>query len=213
MDLLFFITEIIGTIAFASSGALTAVHKNMDLLGVNCLAVVTAVGGGIIRDLIIGNIPPLAFCSPIYVAVSMVTANIIFIFLFIFKKVIIGSDTFASLYDFIMQVSDAIGLAAFTVGGMNVAVGCGYSSRFLIVLLGVITGVGGGVMRDMLANSKPYIFVRHFYACASGIGALVFVFIKDYTGYPFAYYMCFALVLVLRLLAMNYQWNLPKISR
>ena len=115
-----FFIEIIGTVAFASSGALTGIHKNMDIFGVNVLGITTAIGGGIIRDIILGIHPPGTFRDPIYVLVSIVTATLLFIVVY-YNRQLLESRMMAA-YDKVMMTMDAVGLGAFTVIGIYTAV-------------------------------------------------------------------------------------------
>ena len=109
-----------------------------------------------------------------------------------------------------MLWSDALGLGVFTAVGITTAMHAGYNSRFFAVFLGVITGVGGGVLRDVLAGQPPYIFVKHFYACAAILGAIVCVFLWPLVGERGALFACCGTILILRILAARYRWSLPK---
>ena len=208
-DTLILIFELIGTVAFSVSGALTGIKKKMDILGVIILGLTTAVGGGVIRDLILGNTPPNTFRNPVYAAVAIVTAIIVFlppVYRLLFKS--------QRLYDLIMLWMDALGLGIFTVVGIQVAHTMGDSigthSAFLMLFVGVVTGVGGGVIRDMMAGDTPYIFVKHFYASASLIGALVSIIMWHNIGSATAMIAGTATIVVLRLMAAKFRWSLPK---
>ena len=137
----FFMIEIVGTIAFACSGALVAIKKNLDLLGVIVLGVTTAVGGGMLRDLLIGIHPPALFVNPVYVLAAFVAVLILFAFV---RYRRITMEALSSLwYERVMNLLDAIGLGAFTVVGIDTAIGAGFGGyKFLMIFLGVITGVG-----------------------------------------------------------------------
>lgn len=210
-DTIIFIMELIGTIAFASSGALTAFKQDMDIFGVNVLAVITAVGGGIIRDLIIGNTPPVTFQKPVYALVAMATCNILFFIFYHNQKLL--ENRFMIHYERLMLILDAIGLGIFTVTGVSTGMQTAYSHNlFLLTFLGVITGVGGGVLRDILAIQKPYILVRHVYACASILGALTCIFLWQFGSIPAMWTGAFV-VLLIRILAMTFRWNLPRIRK
>ena len=209
-DSIIFIMEIIGTIAFASSGALVAFRKNMDIFGVNVLAIITAVGGGCIRDIIIGRTPPIMFTKPIYAIVAMITCNLLFL-LFFFNKELL-KHRFMATYERLMLLLDAIGLGFFTVSGVSTGMDAGYQNNlFLVLFLGVITGVGGGVLRDILATQKPYILVRHVYACASLLGAVVCALLWPIGSIP-AMWLGAVTVLFIRILAMKFRWNLPRLK-
>ena len=165
--------EIIGTIAFASSGAMVAVRKKLDLFGIIVLGVITAVGGGMLRDILIGNIPPNIFRNPVYVLAAFLTVLILFL-LFRLWPSLLGSR-YMEGYEKIMNILDAIGLGAFTVIGIDTGVEAGYGSyHFLIIFLGVITGIGGGILRDIMAGETPYVLKKHIYACASIAGGCLY---------------------------------------
>lgn len=151
MELFILILEIVGTVSFALSGAMTGLKKNMDIFGVCVLGVTTAVGGGILRDLLLGLTPPATFLDPKYVLMSIVTS--LFVFSPVVRRVLFHSR---KLYDALMLVSDSAGLGIFTVYGARVAIGAGYEENlFLVLFVAVITGVGGGVMRDLFAGDRP----------------------------------------------------------
>ena len=190
--------EIIGTIAFAVSGAQVAFKKEMDILGVIVLGVTTATGGGILRDLFLGITPPAAFTDPIYIVLSAAVSLIVFIPP-VRKKL--------GKIDGALLVADAIELGIFTAIGT--VTGMSHGGRFLAIFVGVLTGVGGGTIRDVFASEMPSIFVRHFYACASIIGAAVCVIIAP-LNVNIAVFISAAVVFVLRILAAKYRWNLPK---
>ncbi len=209
-ELIIFMMEIVGTIAFASSGAMLAMQKNMDLFGICVLGVVTSVGGGVIRDLILGYTPPNMFRMPVYTIVALVVSILLFVLLYMRQNLLQGK--IAVVYDKIMTFFDAIGLGIFTVVGVNTARSLGYDQNFLLIFVGVITGVGGGLLRDVMAQEKPYILTKHIYACASIAGALVCVYSGSRIGNLVSMTAGAAVVIVVRLLAMHYRWNLPRIQ-
>ena len=174
-EMAIFCFEIAGTVAFASSGAVLAIKKRMDLFGVCTLGIVTAVGGGLCRDLVLGNIPPTMFVKPVYTLVAVITSIIIFCFVAIFKSRM--SSQLLYLYEKIMQFFDTIGLGIFSVTGVNTAFQMGYKNTFLLIFVGMLTGVGGGLVRDLLAQQKPYILTKDVYAVASILGACVCSFL------------------------------------
>ncbi len=211
IDLLVMIMEFAGIVAFAVSGAATAIKHRMDIMGVNVLAVVTAVGGGIIRDIILGRTPPAAFTNYSYILMSLITANIVFIIIYIAqsKK---SEEVLTRIYDMMMKIFDTIGLGVFTVTGMNAALERGYDGFLIVVFSGFITGVGGGMLSDIIANRRPYILIKHVYASASLLGAVLFYFIRIYFGFIPAACICFAAVVAVRTLAIIFRWNLPGIN-
>lgn len=206
-----FIMEILGTISFASSGAMLAIQRRMDVFGVTILGVTTAVGGGAIRDLILGINPPSMFRNPKYTIVAICTSLIIFTLMYLRKQIFTGS--FMIWYDKVMNLADTIGLGTFTVVGMNTAIEAGYGDHyFLLCFVGVLTGVGGGMMRDIMAGSMPYIFIKHVYAVASLAGALVFLFFYPNVPKIVGMLLGAGTVIIIRLLAAHYRWNLPRIE-
>lgn len=205
-DVLVFVLELIGTVAFAVSGAIVGIKKQMDLFGVIVLGICTAVGGGIVRDLILGVTPPVTFQNPVYT----LTAAAVSVLMFLpHMRARIGRHE--PVFDRLLLVMDAVGLGVFTVVGVQ----CAYQQSedytlFLLIFVGLITGVGGGVLRDVFSGERPYIFVRHFYACASIIGALICALCWNRLGTNAAMLFGAAAIVVLRLLAAYYHWSLPK---
>ena len=204
------IMDIIGTIAFAFSGAMIAIRKGMDIFGVTILAITTAVGGGMIRDVLIGHVPPEMFRNPLYTIIAVVTANISFWFLYFKKKSV--PKNWVNLYEKMLFLFDTLGLASFTINGVNAGMKTDMADNlFLVGFLGVLTGVGGGLIRDMMASRRPYIFVKHVYACASVIGALTTALLWDYVGENIAMITGFLSVILIRIFAAYFEWNLPRI--
>lgn len=199
------VLEIIGTVAFAASGALIAMKKHMDLLGVIVLGVVTAIGGGILRDLILGITPPLAFRDPTCAVVAICTAIVLFI-PWVRHHLMYNSR----LFDAALLVMDSVGLGVFTVMGIWNALSFSPDrSTFLLVFVGVLTGVGGGVIRDILAGNTPYILVKHIYACASLVGAVICGLLWHYAGEGLSILAGAAAVFLIRGLSAHFRWNLP----
>ena len=190
MELFILILEIVGTVSFALSGAMTGLKKNMDIFGV-C---------------VLGVTPPATFLDPKYVLMSIVTS--LFVFSPVVRRVLFHSR---KLYDALMLISDSAGLGIFTVYGARVAIGAGYEENlFLVLFVAVITGVGGGVMRDLFAGDRPYIFVKHVYACAALLGAIAFAALKPLVGLDGATVIGFALIVVIRFCSARFHWSLPK---
>lgn len=209
---IFFLVEAVGTIAFASSGAMVAIRQELDLLGVIVLGVTTAVGGGMMRDIILGKVPPSLFLNSIYVVMSFVTVLIIFLIVRLNQRILESRSIEA--YEKVMNIFDAIGLGAFTVTGIDTAVMAGYGDyHFMSVFLGVLTGVGGGILRDMMAGQTPFILRKHVYACASIAGGLCYVFLSNVIEGDAAMVSSAFLVVLIRMLATHYCWNLPTATK
>lgn len=197
--------ELVGVLSFAASGTMTGLRKNMDLFGVCILGLTTAVGGGVLRDVILGSTPPATFQNPIYATAAVLTSLVLFL-----PRVRRLLNRSQHLYDATMLVMDTLGLGIFTVMGVQIA----YTrveepTVFLLVFVGVVTGVGGGVLRDMMAGDTPYIFVKHVYASASLAGALVCVLFWLPGLEVYAMGAGAVTVIVIRLLSAYYHWNLP----
>ena len=206
MEHLILCMELMGTLAFAASGALTGLRKNMDIFGICILALTTAVGGGVIRDLILGNTPPATFQNPIYATVALVTALVLFL-----PQVRHFLMRDARLFDLILFWMDAVGLGIFTVTGIRIAYAhVPQAGIFLLIFVGVVTGVGGGVLRDIMAGDTPYIFVRHVYASASLVGALLSGLLWHHLGELPSMLLGAGVILLIRVLSHHYNWNLPK---
>lgn len=205
---LFFITELIGTVAFAFSGAMVAIEKKMDIFGVLVLGGITAVGGGAIRDIILGVSPPALFVNPIYVSAAALTS--LAVFLIIYKRHKLFSRRSEERYLRMIDFLDAIGLGAFTVVGVDAAVTAGYwRNGFLLVFVGVLTGVGGGILRDVMAGITPTVLRKRVYAIASILGAALYAALLTKTGRTPAMYVAALAIIGVRWLAAHYRWDLP----
>ena len=208
-DFVFHICELVGTVAFAVAGAMVAIDKRVDLFGVLFLGMLTALGGGCLRDVLLGRFPPAMFSNYVYVTVSIVTALIVFI----------AARLLAERYrlneaaiDQINNIFDALGLGVFAVVGVEVSISAGYGSNgFLAVFMGMTTAIGGGVLRDLLLREIPFVLKKRIYAIAAICGALAY-----YIGWRLSLPETVSLLagvgvtFVLRLLATAFKWNLPK---
>ncbi len=209
-DTLLFVLEIIGTVAFAVSGALKGIKNNMDLFGVSILGLITGVGGGVIRDTILGNTPATAFNTPLFTVIALCSSLFTFLVIRLIWKYIHDKKR---IYDrFIMFTADTLGLAVFTTTGVRIAEESGNLGFVAIVFIAVITGVGGGVLRDILCADVPYVFKKHIYAVASAAGAAVNLLCGSVLPEEPAVILGGMTVIILRVLAALFHWNLPKIN-
>ena len=208
-----FAAELVGTFAFAFSGAVVALQKNLDLFGTLVLGVITAVGGGYVRDLSLGVTPPALFRNSIYVIVAVATS--LLVFLLCYFRILSVERLHHGTYSQLLNTMDAIGLGIFTVVGVNTAVGVGYGTHgfFLSVTVGTITGIGGGILRDVLAVRMPVVLHKHIYAVASIAGASVYYLLLPRVPDNIALVVSSCLVISIRLLATHFEWNLPKIPQ
>lgn len=203
--------EIVGTIAFAISGALVGVKKKHDLFGVLFLGIITALGGGTLRDVLIGNIPPMMFRDYRYAVIAAVVSLLTFAVAYFVKH---DMGKHAAKFNAALNLMDALGLGAFTIGGMNAALGLGYQDNaFLVVFVGVLTGIGGGMMRDVLAGEIPFVLYKQIYAlaCICG-GILYYVLLRVGIAQAVAMTCGVCCILLIRLLAAWRRWDLPRIS-
>jgi uncharacterized membrane protein YeiH len=208
IDFLSFITELIGTVAFAVSGAMLAIDRELDFFGVLFLGAITAIGGGIIRDLLLGRIPPHAFLNYVYLLVSVVSAFLVFVFSY-FQMRRGGQRYFIS--DSLLNIFDAAGLGIFSVIGVQNTISAGFGDNaFFCIFLGMTTGVGGGMLRDILSKTTPAVLRKHIYAVASLLGALCYYYFR-YLSEAGSILLSVILVIVLRVLASHYCWTLPRI--
>ncbi len=212
IDSIYFALEIIGTVAFAVTGVITAYDSDFDVLGAVVLGLVTAVGGGILRDIILGYLPPSAFRVPVFSIIAIITSLLAFIIAYYTgKKIKEHFEPWAQ----IINIFDSIGLAAFTVGGINAAHACGFAENsFLSIFVGVLTAVGGGVLRDIMAGVVPGILKKRVYAIAAIIGACVYQGLMELTpiSNKYAVIISISAIFIIRILATLFHWNLPSVK-
>lgn len=208
-EILFMVLEIIGTISFAVSGAMAALEKRVDLFGVIFLGITTALAGGILRDVIIGKVPPTAFANSNYMLVAGITAALVFLIAFFAKDYYRNN---VEVVDGINNVFDAAGLGVFTITGAKVAMYTGHlSNGFFVVFLGMMTGIGGGVLRDLMIGEIPLVLRKRVYAVASILGGIVYYqLFWHHVNDTVATFIGAGVVFGMRMLATIFKWNLPK---
>ena len=194
------ILDYLGTAAFAITGASKAIAHKADIFGIIVLATVVGVAGGITRDVIFGRFPT-AFSDPIYIGITVIVGIAMFFLYSYFKKRMN-----------IWLVFDAIGLGVFSIIGASIAYQI-VGLDFLPMLFGgVITAIGGGILRDVFVRDMPIVFVKEVYAVASIIGIVIFYVILSYGGdMQVASIIGIITATGIRLLAMKFNWNLPKV--
>jgi uncharacterized membrane protein YeiH len=211
MENAFYVLELIGVAAFAISGAAAAIDKHADVFGVIFLGMTTALGGGVIRDVFLGSLPPMMFSNYIYVAVAVGVSALMFI------AALIWHDRYFSKrekIDAVVNVFDAVGLGVFTVSGMNLAIAHdGIGNFLLIIVLGVATGIGGGMLRDVMIGEIPFVLRKRVYAVASLAGGIVYYLMYSYRlNNVWSAVTGIAVVFAIRMLATAFRWSLPKIQ-
>lgn len=194
--------DLLGTLAFAFTGAFRAVKHELDWLGVIVLASVTGVGGGLVRDLLLGQTPPVSLRQPMYIGVCGLGAGL----------TIVAKKHIAARWDRVL-LADALGLGFFAAIGAARAEQAG-ANPMTIVLLAGLTAVGGGVIRDVLVCEIPQVLKSDFYATAALIGGVAF-WLLSYTGWELTPRLAITTLLTfgLRLLAMRRRLQLPKVQR
>ena len=206
---LFFIAEIIGTIAFALTGTMVGLKYKLDIFGILFLAVTTALGGGMVRDLLIGRIPPIMFRDYRYLLTAVGVSLAVFLVARFARKRYAQFEEKLSFYN---NIFDSIGLGAFVVVGMQAGIGAGYGDNgFFLAFLGVLTCIGGGILRDVFVARMPGVLHKHVYALPCILGACLYLaltrsHVNDLVSVP----VVMAFVFIFRMLAAKYHWNLPK---
>lgn len=201
--------EILGVIAFSISGAMVAIDKKLDLFGVIFVGIMTSLGGGVTRDILIGKLPPQMFENYRCIAVSVGTSILVFIVGYLIRDY----RKHVRVIEMINNVFDAIGLGVFSVSGIQIAINTGFSyNKFLLVFLGMITGVGGGLIRDIIVGRTPVIFSKHIYAVAAILGGISYLICRS-VGITegIAAMEGIITIFVIRMLSTYFKWNLPKI--
>jgi uncharacterized membrane protein YeiH len=190
--------NVLGTFAFAVSGASQAMTKRLDAFGVLVIAFVTSIGGGTLRDILIGNLPVGWLSSERILALIFATA----IGTMFFHKYVTKIPTTLFLFD-------AMGIGLFTIAGVEIAESKGFNIP-LSITLGTITACFGGVIRDVLLNNVPLLFRKELYAVACIVGASVYFIIKELGLHSqFTTLICIAIIVGIRILAVTYKVNLP----
>ena len=201
IDFFIYILDLFGTMAFAVTGAFKAIEHKADIVGIIILATITGLAGGTIRDVVFGKTLPNSLIDPTYVIITVISAIVLFL---LYSKMKKHWNVFLKF--------DAVGLGVFTVIGATFAYNLFGMNFLIIVLSGMLTAIGGGILRDVFVNQTPIVFVKELYASASFIGAVIFYFTLLITNEVYAATIIgIALTTGLRLVAMKYNWNLPKV--
>ena len=209
-ELLFFVIEIIGTVAFAISGAMIAIERKLDLFGVIFLGATTAIGGGIVRDMLLGQVPPKSFVNYVYMLTAVASALVVFLLFAANRRRNTPLPFFLS--DKLLNFFDALGLGIFSVIGVQNTANAGYGDNvFFCVFLGMLTGVGGGMLRDVMSHAVPAVLRKHIYALASIAGSLCYYYVRIFND-GLAIVCTTVLVVIIRLMASHYKWTLPRLD-
>lgn len=204
--------EVVGVIAFSISGAMIAIRRKTDLFGVILLTIITAHGGGLTRDVVFSFSPPAIFGIKSYILICVIVAIVVFLFARKFSHTYLENEL---RIEHINDIFDALGLGVFAVIGVTVAIDKGHSSDALIcITCGLLTGICGGMLRDVLTNNTPFVLVKRIYALAALAGASVYYILHIYggaihIGENLAIVIGVSVTFILRILAMTFKWNMP----
>ncbi len=197
---LIYVFDLFGTMAFAVTGAFKAIEHKSDIVGIIILSIITGVAGGTIRDIIIGKFPPNSISDPTYVGISVASGVALF---FLYPHLQKHWNLFLKF--------DAIGLGVFSITGATFAYNIFGLNFLAIAFAGILTAVGGGILRDVFVNEIPFIFVKELYVTASFVGVIVFYGLLVGNVPLFAASIIGIIVTTAtRLVAMKYNWNLPR---
>ncbi|HYE53363.1 MAG TPA: trimeric intracellular cation channel family protein [Chitinophagaceae bacterium] len=201
-DELFRLIDILGILAFSIAGAFAAMQKRLDIFGILIIAFITAMGGGTLRDLLIGDLPVSWLRSPVYSIFIVAGAFLAMVF-----HNVIGN------FQKTLLVFDSLGLGFFTVAGIQKGIAFGFHPGICIAL-GTLTGCFGGVIRDISLNNIPLIFQKEIYATACIVGGFIY-FLMDglHLHRVPADIICIAVIFVIRMLAVRYKLSLPSIYK
>ena len=210
-NLLFTAVEMIGMVAFALYGALVGLKYRLDLFGILLMGVTASLGGGVIRDLLIGCIPPAMFRDYRYLLVAVVTSLVVFFAAYLSRG---RYHRYEARVEALANIFDALGLGAFNVVGVQAGINAGFAGNgFLLVFLGLLTGIGGGILRDLFVLRMPVVLHKHVYALPAIAGSLLYVLLYRLGVQELAASMAvIAAVFALRMLATHFRWNLPHAS-
>lgn len=216
LDIILLAIEIIGVISFAVAGAIVAIDKETDIFGVVFLSLMTCFGGGIIRDIMIGKHPPAFFNELWYqVVIAIAVALIVFVIARLFKKQYVKRE---QLVLNVNNYIDALAIGIFSVSGAQTCINFfdGDPGFILCATLGMMSAVGGGMIRDLILRDIPFILRKRVYALAALIGAslyyllVVVIFPENLFAEVASQIGCICLVVLIRVLATKLKWNLPK---
>ena len=208
MQEFFFVLETVGVIAFAIAGSIAAIDKETDIFGVLFLSFMTCFGGGMMRDLLIDRTPSF-FTSYFHVLCGLVTSLAVFAFAAAFKRKYIENE---KIVENINNYFDAVGLGIFAVTGVKICMDAGFDSALVAISLGMITSVGGGMIRDLCLREIPFVFNKRIYAVASTMGASVCFVLLSFTCLPEYLSLLLGVITVvtIRILATVFHLDMPK---
>ncbi len=209
MDAFLIVLQYVGAVSFAISATIYAVHKRTDIIGALVFSLLTCFGGGFIRDMVIGRIPPNLLVNREYHYLALVCALTCVICYCLGFVAPIGRFMRKHQHSVIIEFTDALGLASFVVLGMESALEFGKTGFVLLVFAGCITGAGGGILRDICAAEIPSVFRKHIYLIPVIIASCFLVLTYDKMPQIVSIIITMLIIIVIRMLAFKFKWNLP----
>ncbi|MBE6003140.1 MAG: trimeric intracellular cation channel family protein [Lachnospiraceae bacterium] len=211
-DDVIFVVDMAGIVAFSISGAMIAIKEETDLFGVILLGLITAMGGGVMRDTLLGLVPSSNFFNYPNIILSVVTSLLVFVLAYRQRKYYLSHTR---EIENITNIVDSLGLGLFSIYGVNMTMAAGYKTNlFLLVFMGVMTGAGGGLIRDVIVKRIPMIFSKHIYAIASIIGCLTYIFLlRASIENGIAMSVSIMCVVFIRMVATIKELDLPKVEK
>lgn len=208
VDIILNIVEYIGVISFAISGAVIAINKKTDAVGALFFSLLTCFGGGMIRDVALGIVPRILTETRNYFLAlcCLIVSGVCFALAFIPKT---ADFITKHSHDFAIEFTDAIGLSVFCIFGVDVAIELGFDNTILLIFCGCITGVGGGMLRDICSAEIPFIFKKHIYLIPTLCGAIFYTLTYKHIPHLASLLIAIAIIITLRVLAITFKWNLP----
>ncbi len=208
LDITLSLIEWLGIAAFAVAGAMVGIDKKLDIFGVIICGITTSIGGGIIRDVLLGLTPPRMFVDFTYLVFSSFCSFAVFVIVKSLKEIYIKNHRHI---ENIINVFDALGIGVFAVVGSQIAIESGHlNNPFIVIFSGTISCIGGGMLRDITCANIPFFFKKRIYALACIAGSLTYYLAYVYLNDITAIILGFAVTVIIRLLATFFKWNMPK---
>lgn len=209
MEVFLIIIQCIGAVSFTISATIYAIHKRADVIGALVFSLLTCFGGGFIRDLAIGNLPPSILSDKVLILTALLSVVVCLVcyHLGFIKKVSRFADRHQ--HSFLIEFTDSLGLASYVISGLEIARETGNDGFVVLVFAGCITGVGGGILRDICSAEIPAVFRKHIYLIPVIIASIFFALTYKHINEVLCIIITMVIIIVVRMLAFKFKWNLP----
>ena len=209
MEVFLIIIQCIGAISFTISATIYAIHKRADIIGAIVFSLLTCFGGGLIRDIAIGNALPSILSDKVLIATAILSmvVSIICYHLGFIKRVSRFADRHQ--HSFLIEFTDSLGLASYMISGLEIAREAGHDGFVVLLFAGCITGVGGGILRDICSAEIPAVFRKHIYLIPVVIASVFFTLTYKHMSEVLCVIITMLIIIVIRMLAFKLKWNLP----